>query len=137
MASFSDQIDRIASNALNGGTGDPVPGNPAAATSGLISIPYDGQLGKRYVVSGIATGSMPESLRLSATGVGTLYGGIYQYVLFIAGATAANVRGQIVFWSDVTVPSVTGDVTSATQGLIAGITLAPIAKGNYGWIQIA
>lgn len=135
MSNFADQIDRLAFNALNGSTGDPIQGQPVGVVSGLITVGYDGQLGQRYCVTGFGPG--PESTRLSATATGTLYGGLYQYVLFLSTATAANVRGQLAFWSDALNAVVTGDVTAATDGLCAGVILNAVTKGNYGWIQIA
>ncbi len=132
---FASQIERLAFNALNGGTGDPAQGQPVGSVSGIPVIGYDGQLGQRYVATGMGPG--PEALRLSNTTIGTLYGGIYQYVLFLSTSTAANVRGQLAFWSDALNGVVTPDVAAGTTGLFAGVILNAVAKGNYGWIQIA
>ena len=133
MANYSDQIDRLPFNALNGGTGDPIQGQPIASASGLPVIGYDGQLMKRYVAGG--TGPGPEATRLSNTTIGTLYGGVYQYVLFYASSSAAAaVLGQALFWQDPTKGIVTPD-GSATS-VFSGIALNAVVKGDYNWQQI-
>jgi hypothetical protein len=91
----------------------------------------DGQLGDIIYL----TNSM--AAKLSDTNVGTLYEGFYQYVQFKSGSTASNARGQVVFWDTFSSYIVTPDVTAATMGLVAGITLTAVTKGYYGWIQIS
>jgi hypothetical protein len=136
MGRFVDQVERVSSGALNN-TGDPGIGQPLTSPSGSIVIPYDGQLGQKYAVNGLTAGSPAEALRLSNTVIGTLYGGIYQYVQFLSTSSGANIRGGVVFWSDIPNFIVTPDVTLSTQGLIAGISLAVDVKGNYGYIQVS
>ena len=75
----------------------------------------------------------------SDTTISTLYGGIYQYVQFLSTSTAANAKGQIVFYSSVANRAgfiVTPDPTTALSQ-VAGVTLGAVTKGNYGIIQIA
>lgn len=106
----------------------------SGSSTGIGGQPYAGQLGAFMELTeaqALAMSSAPATL--------TLHSGIYQYVQFKAGSTAANAAGQIVFYSsaaDRAVYTVTPDVTAATQGMIAGITLATVTKGNYGWIQV-
>lgn len=135
MAQFSDQIDRLPFGALNGGSGDPVIGQPNASVSGLPVIGYDGQLGKRYVATGVTTGvAYSEATRLSNTSVGTLYGGVYQYVQVPSTATATPAIGNIAFWTDPTKMTVNADATAAAVQM--GIFINAITKGDYGWVQI-
>jgi len=136
MSNFTSQVERVSSGALNN-TGDPAIGQPLASPSGSIVIPFDGQLGQKYAVGGLTAGSFSEALRLSNTTIGTLYGGIYQYVQFKSDSSGANIRGGILFWSDIPNFIVTPDVTLATQGAIAGVSLAVNVKGNYGYFQVA
>jgi hypothetical protein len=136
MGQFFNQIDRVVSRYLNS-TDDPLPGQPLTSPSGSIVVGFDGMLGQKYAVTGLLAGSNPESTALSLTSTGTLYGGVYQYVQFKSGSTAANIRGGVLFWSDIANFVVTPDVTLATQGQIAGIGLFANTKGNYGYIQVA
>ena len=78
-----------------------------------------------------------QAARLSSTGTGTLYEGHYQLVKFKSGSSASNALGQVVVWDDPANYQVTPDVTAATFGKIAGVTLNAVTKGNYGWIQIS
>jgi hypothetical protein len=99
--------------------------------TGIGTQPYAGQLG--------AFMELTEAQAANMGSVLTLHSGIYQYVQFKAGSTAANAKGQIVFYANATdraAYTVTPDVTAATQGMIAGITLGTITKGNYGYIQV-
>ncbi len=135
MAQFSDNIDRLPFNALNGGSGDPVIGQPNASVSGIPVIGYDGQLGKRYVVTGVNVGvATNEATRLSNTTVGTLYGGVYQYVQVPSTATATPVIGNIAFWTDPTKMTVNAD--AAANSVQMGVFINAITKGDYGWVQI-
>ena len=121
---------RLPTGFLNSSGGDPAIGVPLTSPSGSIVQQYGGQLGAKLSLD---TG---EASNASDPAASTLFAGVYQYVQFASGSTASNARGQIVFWLTAASYIVTPDVTAATQGLIAGITLATITKGNYGWIQI-
>lgn len=136
MGQFSAQVERVVSGALNN-TGDVGIGQPLASVSGVPVIGYDGQLGQKYAVNGLTAGAPAEATRLSNTALGTLYGGLYQYVQFKTTSTNAHILGGIVFWSDIPNFIVTPDVTAGTQGLVAGVSLAVNVKGDYGWIQVA
>jgi len=129
----TNQSPKLPTGFLNSVNGDPAPGLPVstASVSGSIIQPYAGQVGAKLSVD------TNEASALSDPATGTLLAGVYQYVQFLSTSVAANARGQVVFWSTRGTYVVTPDVTSATQGLIAGVTLSVITKGNYGWIQIA
>ena len=130
----TNQSPKLPTGFLNSANGDPAPGLPlsTASASGSIIQPYAGQVGGKLTID-----TNEAALPLSDPATGTLFAGVYQYVLFLSTSVAANARGQIVFWSNRPLYTVTPDVTAATQGLIAGVTLSAITKGNYGWIQIA
>jgi hypothetical protein len=94
-------------------------------------------------------GTDAEMLALSATGVGTLFGGEYRRVLLASGITGGGntgfKRGQIVFWDLVTAgadPYQVTNVEATDPQLIAGViinandtALAPLS-GKYVWIQV-
>lgn len=82
------------------------------------------------------------ALALSDTAVGTLYGGIYMYVLSKSGSTAAPAAQVPAFFlaADIGVQyQVTPDAqpTAAIPTFFAGVYINAISKGQYGWIQIA
>jgi hypothetical protein len=81
------------------------------------------------------------ALALSDTAIGTLFGGVYQYVQFKT-TTRAAVRGGIVFnkLADIgTAYTVYGDAdpSTAVPTHIAGILINVLTANNYGWIQVA
>ena len=129
----TNQSPKLPTGFINSAGGDPAPGVPLSSSqaSGSIIQPYFGQVGAKLSLD------TTEAPSLSDPSQATLFAGVYQYVLFLSTSVAANARGQVVFWSNRPAYVVTPDVTAATQGLIAGITLSAITKGNYGWIQIA
>ena len=82
------------------------------------------------------------ALALSDTTVGTLYGGIYEYV-GATWTTQAARKGGVAFWTATNlttgVYTVNGDAqpTTAIPTYIAGIFINTLTKGYFGWIQIA
>jgi hypothetical protein len=125
------QIHRMVAAGLNAAN-DVLPGQSVASGTGAAQ--YLGEVGARVALS-------PLDIRfVSATG--TLFGGIYQYVITASGAAAAPARGTIAF-RDLSVAEslyqVTSDAkpTAAIPTLIAGIFLNAVTKGNYGWIQLS
>ena len=125
------QIDRMVDTRLNAGTGDVLPGQSVASGTGASQ--YLGQIGAK-----IALG--PSEIRYQSS-VGTLFGGIYQYV-FMTYTTTQPARGQLVFW-DVsaaeTAYQVNGDAkpTTAIPTLIAGVVLqVTVVKNTYAWMQV-
>jgi hypothetical protein len=131
----SNQSPRTVTTFMNqsGRVGDPAPGVPlsTAQVSGSIVQSYAGMLGQKLTLSNA------EATTEADPSVGPLYGGIYQYVRFLATSVASPVRGQLVYWSDRTNYVVTPDYAAALAGQIAGVALNGTAKGNYDWIQIA
>jgi hypothetical protein len=129
----TNQSPKLPTGFINSAGGDPAPGLPVSTTgiSGSIIQPYLGQVGAKLSID------TTEAPSLSDPSQATLFAGVYQYVLFLSSMVATPARGQVAFWSNRAAYVVTGDVTAATQGLIAGIMLSAITKGNYGWIQIA
>jgi hypothetical protein len=126
------QIDRLVNAALNYGTGDAAPGMSVASGTGQAT--YGGNVGARVALDSA-------SIR-SISSVGTLYGGIYQYV-YMTYTTTQPARGQLVFW-DLSVSDqlyqVNGDAkpTAAIPTLIAGVVIqATVTKNTYAWMQIA
>lgn len=126
------QIDRLVDSRLNNGTGDATPGQSVSSGTGQSS--YSGQVGARVALDSA-------SIRSNAA-VGTLYGGIYQYVL-MTYTTTQPARGQLVFWDlsvGDTLFQVNGDAkpSAAVPTLVAGIVInSTVTKGNYAWMQIA
>lgn len=97
--------------------------------AGLAGVP--GDLGKICAINRVF------ALQYSKTSIGTLYAGLYQKVQFLAGTTAANIRGGALFWTDRANFVVSPDATSALEGDFAGVGLMINTKGNYGFIQVA
>src|SRR5262245_28112020 len=120
---------------LNSGTGDSVVGGSLGTVPSTVQasqfvqdIPGD------RIILGHA-----DALALSnTTSVGTLYGGLYQYVRTKSNSTATATRGRLVFW-ELTVNYNLYQVTpDEVQGLIAGAVItSTITKGYNWWIQVA
>lgn len=129
---ITQQIDRLVSSQLNAGSGDVLPGQSVASGTGAAQ--YLGTVGARVALDS-------QTIK-SATAVGTLFGGIYQYV-FMTYTTTQPARGQLVFWDTSVGEStyqVNGDAkpTAAIPTLIAGIVLHTlVTKNTYAWMQIA
>jgi len=126
----SNQSPRVTANYLND-VNDPAPGVPLASPSGSIVQSYAGQLGGKLYLGSVAASA------LSDPAIGTLYGGIYQYVQFKAASTTAPARGGLVVWNDRENFVVTPDVTATTVSQVAGVAINAVTKGQYGFIQIA
>jgi hypothetical protein len=131
-AGITQQIDRMVSSAMNAGSGDTTPGQSVSSGTGQSS--YGGQVGARVALG-------PTDLR-SAAAVGTLLGGIYQYV-FMTFTTQQPVRGRFVSW-DLSVAEslyqVNGDAkpTAAVPTLIAGVVIqTAVTVNTFAWMQIA
>lgn len=138
MQAWESAIIRVSTGRLN-----TVNDTVIAGQAGIGSLSkFAGQLGKYLTVSREQIAGMYDS------DVGTLYGGIYQYVRRRAADddSPAMAAGKIAFW-DTTVTSpawqeafqVTADVnlsSSANAIMRAGIFLGNIEPGNYGFIQI-
>lgn len=104
----------------------------ASVASGTGASPYPGQLGGLLVVNETQAASLGSAF--------TLHAGIYQYVQFKSGSTTAPAKGTMMYYasqSDQALYRATPDVTAATSGLIAGVALSAVTKGNYGFVQVA
>ena len=125
-------IVREVSSQLNNGTGDVLPGQSVASGTGAAQ--YLGIVGSRV--------ALDSATIQSNTAVGTLFGGIYQYV-FMTYTTKQPARGNAVFW-DLSVSEslyqVNGDAkpSTAIPTLVAGVVLqTTVTKNTYAWMQIA
>lgn len=137
---FSKQPQQLSSafgGYLNGGNGDSVVGGlitgvPAGinANQGIQDIPGD-----RLVLG------MSDALALSKTSVGTLYGGVYQYVTLLSTASIAAAVGFAAFCALTATDnsySVTSDETQATgANLWLGVFINQITAGYSGYILVA
>lgn len=115
---------------------DTVPGGTASGMAGTpVPSKFAGQLGKFLTVS------QEQIALMTDTSVGTLYGGVYQYVQFNAsGATPAPEIGQALFWDNAEDPAdfiVTDTDTTTSVCTPAGVYIGGIEDGNYGFIQVA
>lgn len=137
---FTRDINRIPSGFLNSGTDAVIGQNVAPAVTGTSQ--FAGQLGKTMTLDDTMAAA------LSSSAVGTLFGGVYQYVQFAAGVATWK-RGMLAFWDStaassafqVTVTEANGGALGAQD--LAGIILHPntgtagtITAGQWGWIQI-
>lgn len=138
----TNQSPRVTTPAMNssGRAGDPAPGVPVstAQVSGSIVQAYTGMVGGKLTLGQV------DAAALSDSTVGTLYGGIYMYVLFSSGMTSTVARGDVALWVQSgltgTAPgnyTVTCDGTPTGANFVAGITINASGKGNYDFIQIA
>ena len=132
MSNFVDNIDYVSTGFLNT-VNDAVIGG--LLSSGTGSSPRAGQLGK------IVNLKQDEAAKRYGSASVVLYGGLYQYVQFKAGSTAANAQGQLVFWDTAANKGsesyiVTPDAPTVPS-MMAGVALNAVTKGQYGWIQIA
>jgi hypothetical protein len=124
---FTSQIGKVTTGLLNT-VNDALPAQIVSSGTGLAR--YSGQLGQRVALG-------PDEVKFSSA-IGTLYGGVYQYVR-IAAASTALLRGRLLFW-DTSVSENLYQVTAVEPtgvSLIAGVALNVITPGNYGWIQVA
>lgn len=124
-------VIRISSGSINT-VNDSVVGNePVGTTVSQSSV--QGQLGKQVVLD--------DSQLMYTASMGTVYGGMFQYVR-LAAAASAVVVGQIVFW-DISVADNLFQVTTVESGSVpgaqfrAGIVLnSAWTAGYYSFIQV-
>lgn len=139
---FTKQADFLTARFLNDVNDSVVGGQiqsvPAAvpATQGIQTLPGD------RIILDDAT-----ALALSDTAVGTLWGGIYEYVVSKAASTAAPAVGSPAFFLAADIgstsgPSVQYEVTPDAQPTAAiatffqGVYINAVTKGNACWIQL-
>lgn len=126
-----------AGNFLNGGAGDAVIGGQLSGVPAGLNIPMGGQNvpGDRIVFG------MADALAMSKVSVGTLYGGLYQYVTTFLTSTATPTISRGLFWRILSADdsyTVTPDESGAmgADGW-AGVSINTLTKGNSWWMQIA
>jgi hypothetical protein len=138
---FTKQADFLTAANLNdvndatvGGQIQSVP-SAVPATQGIQTLPGD------RIILDDAT-----AYALSDTAVGTLYGGIYMYVLSLSSSTASPAVGAIAFWRSADIGSTTttpyiatadAQPLTTTPAYILGIWINAATKGNACWVQIA
>lgn len=127
-APFVSQIGRVTTGLLNTVNDTLV---AQSSNTGTGQSRYNGQLGQR-----IALG--PDEVKYDSS-VGTLYGGVYQYVRFKSGDATVPAVGLLCFW-DLAVNEDLYQVTTVEPtgtSRVAGVILNAVTGGNYGWIQVA
>jgi hypothetical protein len=146
---LTKQLQFLPTWKFNSGSGDSaIGGTLASLPSGIASQYDDTQLGDRIVLGAA------DALALSDTaGVGTLYGGIYMYVGTPSGSTVTPTINRLAFLypTDYSIATsawpgldslhvVTPDELQAGSGfpgIVAGVFINTLTKGNWWWIQIA
>lgn len=118
---------------LNSGSGDSVVGglltgvpSGVAASQGIQDVPGD------RIIFGMA-----DALALSNTTVGTLYGGMYQYVRTKSNSTATPTLNRAVFWDNTVNYNLYQTTPDEVTGFWAGFNINTLTKGYNWWIQIA
>ena len=128
MNGLVSQIERLTAKINK--VDDSAVGGLAINTIG--TAPILGQLGCRFVLD-------MDSVKYDST-VGTVYGGIFQYVQTKAASTAAPARGSFAFWSTAVADDlyrVTPDEDDAMgANNCAGVYIGAPTKGQYCVIQI-
>jgi hypothetical protein len=136
---FTKQAEQLTAKFLNNVNDSVSGGAVVSLPAGVGAPPVSGtQPGDRIILDDAS------ALALSDTATGTLWGGIYEYVQTLAGATANPAVGTAAFFRAADVGGatpylVTSDAqpTTAVPTYWAGVFINAITKGNFGWIQIA
>jgi hypothetical protein len=148
-SNLTKQLQFLPAKKFNSGTGDSTVGGLITGLPSNVAASQDNQtlLGDR-IVFGAA-----DALAMSDTSIGTLYGGIYQYVQTYSGSTGTPTLHRLAFIypTDMSVAGsaypgldalmvVTPDELSATlafPGITLGVFINTLTKGNAWWVQIA
>lgn len=131
------QISSVGGGSLNGGSGDEVVGGvltgvPAAiyASQGIQDIPGD------RIIFGMA-----DALAMSDTDIGTLYGGMYQYMTTYVSSVGTPTINRGLFWriasadnAYVTTPDESGAMGADYW---SGVAINTLTKGYSWWQQVA
>ena len=127
-ANLVSQIVRTTTALLND-VNDSVIGD--SSTAGTGASQFIGQLGQRVALG-------PDEVRFDSA-IGTLYGGVYQYVRFGVTEAVTPALGLLAFWDGAVADDLYQVTTTEPTGVsdIAGIILNAVTKGNYGFIQTA
>lgn len=127
-AGFTQQIDRASTGLINT-ISDAVAGGIQSPSGNAV---YSGQAGERIILG-------PESVRFNPA-VGTVFGGMFQYVQIAAAAAASLAIGRLLYWLDyenfIVTPDVSATNISAFAGVILNGTLAPAVAGNWIFMQV-
>ncbi len=118
---------------MNSGSGDSVVGglitgvpSGVAANQGIQDVPGD------RIILGMA-----DALALSNTTIGTLYGGMYQYVRTKSTSTATPTLARAVFWDNTVNYNLYQVTPDEVTGFWAGFNINTLTKGYNWWIQVA
>ena len=133
------QIQRLpeGSQFLNSGVGLAIVGGTITSLPATVQSPMYNQdaPGDRLLVG------EADALALSDLTVGTLYGGLYQYVLTLTTSVAPFTRGLACFWDTTVANSIYRVIADESGpqgvGLFAGVTINTITRGNAHWVQCA
>lgn len=128
---WESPVIRVTTGFLNTVNDTVIGGQPGLGSTSK----FGGQLGKLLAVS------QSEIAQLSKASVGTLYGGVYQYVQFNTGDTVP-VLGQACYWltgSDAEdfIVSTDSNGGASVSPQPAGIFISVPTAGNYCFIQKA
>jgi hypothetical protein len=138
-SNFTKQPQFLTAKYFNTGAGDTVIGGSLTGVPTNIGASAGDQTrpGDRLVLGAA------DALALSDPAVGTLYGGLYQYVTtaLVGHSTSAPARANLAFW-DVSVVDALYQVTADEDdvrgiNLIAGVYINTLTKGNSWWIAVA
>lgn len=138
---FSKQPQQLSSafgGFLNGGNGDQVVGGVLTGIPANLTTAGANAGGQDIPGDRLCLG-MADALALSKTSIGTLYGGVYQYVTKYASDVLAAVLGKIAFIrtasanDSYTVTSDESGTTGAAFGV--GVYINVITPGYSGYIQ--
>ncbi len=135
MNSWVKQPQQLLAKYFNAAGGDAVQGGALASVpSGVLGANQGSQTipGDRLILDAA------DALALSNTTIGTLYGGLYQYVKVAASSSAAPTLGHICWW-DTSVADSTYQVTpdQPSSKLVAGVFINTPTKGYYWWILVS
>lgn len=133
MNGFLKQPQQLPGTYLNAGSGMSTQGgqlttapSPLVASQGMQDIPGD-----RMILDAA------DALALSDTSIGTLYGGLYQFVHVEENPTATATRGRLAFWANDSATTGDYDVSPDEDTFIAGVFINTLTDDYYWWIQIA
>lgn len=118
---------------FNGGSGDSVIGGAITSVPSAVGASQGNQdvPGDRLIFG------QADALAMSDTTIGTLYGGLYQYVRTKSNSTATPTRGRLVFWDNTVNYNLYQVTPDEVAGFKAGVAINTLTKGYSWWIQIA
>ncbi len=137
-SNWTKQPQQLLATRLNAGSGDAVEGGALASVpSNVLGANQGSQThpGDRLVIGSL------DAAALSLASVGTLYGGLYQYVSTYSGSAGTPTKYRLAFWQPSNAApfhQVTPD-ESGTPGVaaVAGVFINTLTAGYDWWILIA